>query len=179
MKIIQSEGGPLIGFDREVVHYWSGIAGKRFVGETSPYDNDYEALCDMLKGRKNSPSNIGKFSGLFADGLLIRIPDETTVVEATGGSVYIAQVEAAEADWSFSLIRPSDFNKVEYDKKNKIHFYTKACAYMFFDAAYAAEDIGDDYIGFELEEGHYVFSNGFYRQDELAELILYKIEKLS
>jgi hypothetical protein len=177
MKIIQSAGGSLIGLDRDRVHHWSGIAGKSFIGEQSPFPTDYEAVIDLTCGVGRPPADIAKLQGIIGDGLLITMPFETAIIQSDGASVYMAQAEYSEADWSFSSLGRADFDKAEFRTKEDVQFHTKSCTYLFFDSAYPADMIEDDYLSFELEQGKYTLSCAYYNPDPETGLYLYRITK--
>jgi hypothetical protein len=123
MKIIRSAGGPSIMLDRDLMHHWSGVFGKRFVGKQSPFVTDYEAACDLTNGAGRPPVNIAKLQGIADCGLLIPMPFETAIIESDGTSVYIAQVQYAELDWSFSAISRRDFDKAEFRTRRHLLSY--------------------------------------------------------
>jgi Immunity protein 21 len=178
MKIIQSAGGSLIGLNRDHLPCWSGIAGKHFIGEQSPFPTDYEAVIDLTCGIGRPPVDIAKLEGIIGDGLLITMPFETAIIQSDRTFVYMAQVECAEPDWSFSEISRAHFDKAQFWTQDDVHFHTKACTYLFFDSAYPSEMIEDDYLSFEIEEGDYVFSCAYDRADPRVGLYLYRITRL-
>jgi len=175
MKVIESLGGPLIGLDRDHMHLWTGTDSKGFIGEQSPFTNDYEAASELINGRRRSPCNVAKINGTVVDGLLITMPLQTAVIAADGNSIYIAQVEFAEENWSFSMVSTSDFDKAVFDPTQDVHFSSEACTYIFFDAAYSGDDIKDDCISFELHEGNHILSSSVYSPHDSLGLILCQI----
>jgi hypothetical protein len=179
MKIIHSAGGPLIGLDRDHVPRWSGIAGKRFIGDQSPFPTDHEAVGDLTDGVNRPPVDIAKLQGIVGDGLLITVPFRTAIIRADRTSVYMAQVEYAEAGWSFSEISKADFDKAEFQTHEDIYFHTRSCIYLFFDSAYPGEMIEDDYLSFDIAEGNYALSFALYDPDPLTNLLLYRITRSS
>ena len=177
MKVIQSAGGSLIGLDRDHLHLWSGINGKTFIGEHSPFRTDYEAAGHLVDGRSYPPCNIAKITGVAATGLLITMPNQTAVLDLDRDAIYIAQIEYGDADWGFHLLRRSDFDEAIYDSKQDVIFSCKSCTYVFFDAAYTGQEILDDCLTFDLDAGQYLLSSALYEPDDRTGLILSKITK--
>jgi hypothetical protein len=178
MKAIKSNGGPLIGLDRDHMRLWTGIDGKGFIGDDAPFSNDYEAGCDLLGGPRYCPRSISKIAGVAAEGLLISMPLQTAVVPLDRDAIYIAQVEYADTEWDFHMVGPSDYDRAVFDPMQNVSFSCKACTYVFFDAAYAGDEIVDDCITFDLDAGQYVFSTSLYNQNKRTGLILCKITSL-
>lgn len=173
MKVAKSDGGPFIVLALNLKHRWSGIAGKRFIGERSPFPNDYEAAGSVVL--RKPPRDIAKLSSEWGDALFLNMPFETTIVEADGRSASIAQVHYADEDWSFSRLSRADFEGVRYDEH--IPFSSDGSGLVIFDAAYPAEDVGDDFVSFELPPGDHVLSAGFYYPDSRTLCTLYKVTK--
>ena len=173
MKIAKSEGGPFIGISHDQLQHWSGIAGTRFVGERSTYSNDYQAAGTLVDGVSAPPCSIAKLSGLRGDALLLSMPFETAVIEADGRSAFLAQVHYADEDWSFLMLSTMDFKRADYDEH--IPFSSEGGAFVFFDAAYPAEDVGENYVSFDLPRGHYVLSAALYYSDSRTLCTLYRV----
>ena len=173
MKVIQSEGGPLIGLEQDLMHHWNGVGGKSFVGSASPFISDYEAICHYLD--ISGKCSIAKFPGSPGTGLLMTMPLQTAVIENDRISGYIAQVHYADEDWCFSRVTKTDFEKAEF--KENIPFSSRGGKFVFFDAAYPAEHVGDDYIFCEFSRGTYILSAALYYPDSRTHCILYKIER--
>ena len=178
MKAIKSNGGPLIGLDREHLPLWTGIEGKGFIGEAAPFANDYEAAGDLTDGRRHPPCSISKITGIAAEGLLITMPLRTAIVSLDNDAVYIVQAEYVDPEWDFSMVRRSDFDRAAFDPKEDVYFSCRSCTYVFFDAAYPGDEIANDCITFDLHRGHYVFSTSLHSPDERTGLILCKIAVL-
>lgn len=175
MKVVQSEGGPLIGFDRKLLHQWGGIAAKRFVEQTSDSESDYFALDEVYPRGAIAP-NVARIQGITGAAPLITLPQKTAVIHVNEKTVYLAQLEWAERWWSFSMIEKRVFSEAHYNERDSIVFSVDDCEFMFFDAASAPEMIGDDFLSFPLSAGWYRLSDATYEQDGLAGLILLKIE---
>ena len=108
-----------------------------------------------------------------SDALLISMPFEIVIIEANGLSAYLAQVEYAEADWSFSEVSIKDFSNDKF--QYHIPFSSRGDTYTLFDAAYLPSEIGDDCLSFSLAAGNYTLS-ATYNADQVKGLFLYKIE---
>ena len=80
MKIIESYGGPLIGLSRCDVQHWSGIEGKLFIGDASPFSNDYDAIKSAMLDDNKLSGYLAKMTGVTDEGLLINTPVRTLVV---------------------------------------------------------------------------------------------------
>ena len=158
MKTITSLGGPLIGINRAFANHWSGIDGKQFVGDTSPFSSDYEAAGDLISGRGKPPCNIAKSTGRYSEALLVAPPVETAFVMRSNTSIFLAQIEAAEPDWSFSNLSKADFDRANFSKRPTMKFMTKNCSFVLFDSASAWDWVKNEFIEFELEQGCYFFS---------------------
>ncbi len=175
MKTIQTAGGPLIGLDQDVAHRWCGNFGSGFVGENGIYSSDYDAAGAV--STKVPPVDVGTVRGEDYNGLLISMPFRTAIVGIEDGSVYIAQVENANMDWSFSKLGLNDFLCQNSKGYSEVKFESPACTYILFDAAYAYEEVGDDCLKFPLREGRFVFSACHYNPDPETSLILYRIRE--
>lgn len=163
---------------RNFMQQWSGAFGKRFIGEDSPFATDYDALGEFTDGRRRPIQNLTRFPNPITPTLLFAVPVDTAVVMTSGGSVLIAQVEAAEENWSFSDINPSDFEQATFDPDQVFQIELETCTFAIFDSAYDAQDIGNDLIEFEIESGSYLVNSGTLSHRDLAELNLFKLEKL-
>ena len=108
---------------------------------------------------------------------MISMPFRTAIIQSERTSVYMAQVEYAEAGWSFAAISRKDFDKAEFHPNDDVHFHTRACTYVFFDSAYPSDMIEDDYLSFELEEGNYTLSCAYFNPDPSAGVLLYRITR--
>jgi hypothetical protein len=170
MKIVQSAGGPLIGLELDCLHSWGGVSGRTFVDAGSPLSNDYEATAGVT-------NTIGKLKGASCEGLLIAMPFETAIIESDGNSVYIAQAECAEPDWSFSDVKMADFERADFLASEDVRFRAKGGRYVVFDSAYPASQIGDDCLTFNLSRGSYTMSFSLYDPSPEASLLLYRIRK--
>lgn len=177
MKTIKSAGGPLIGLDRDQIQLWTGIEGKGFIGDDSPFDTDYEAAGYLIDGRTYPPCCVAKITGVAATGLLITMPSQTAVLDLDRNGIYIAQVEYGDPEWGFHRVDSSDFKKAQFNPEHDVNFSCKSCKFIFFDAAYSGRDIGNDFLYFELDEGQYTFSSTVYEQDNRTGLVLCKIMK--
>lgn len=177
MKIIQSEGGPLIGLDRKLVQNWGGAADKRYTDKASRFESDYEVLEDVYPRGAITP-HVAKIVGVSGAAPLITMPYETAIVKSGRSSIYLAQVDIAPRNWVFSMIEDYLYTDVKYRKENAVVFSVEDCEFMLFDAAYAAEWIGDDYLSFPLQAGYYEISDATYRDNDKLSLILLKIERL-
>lgn len=171
MKIVQSLGGPLIGLDRNNLVRWSGIEKTNFFSNETMFANDYDALISL------EPKAVGvcKMSGEGVECVLITMPLETAVISVSSTCIRIAQVEYAELDWDFARIKPVYFEKADFSRSNNVMFSTRSCEFMFFDATYRGDEIGDDYLSFTLSGGTYHFNDSVFLPDDQTGLLLYEI----
>ena len=177
MRTIRSNGGPLIGIDRDHMHLWTGIDGKGFIGEAAPFASDYEAAGYLLDGRNHPPCCIAHIQGDSAHGLLITMPNRTAVLNLDRDAIYIVQLEYGDSDWGFDQISRVDFDKAVFNLRGSVVFSCKSCTYALFDAAYAGHEIADECLTFTLDEGQHIFSSAIYEPDKKTGLILCKISK--
>jgi hypothetical protein len=89
MTIIRSAGGPFVGLSREVAHHWSGVFGKRFVGEMSSFLTDYEAAGALTDGVLAPPTYIAKLSSDSLDAILLSMPFSTAIIDVDQNDAYI------------------------------------------------------------------------------------------
>lgn len=175
MKTIQSEGGPLIGIDRTHLHRWTGIDGKEFIGEASPFATDYEAICSLTD---HEPRCIFELKDMIASGFLIVEPWETAILDIDQNAIYIAQIICGEPDWTFDQITIEYFENAITHEDENFTFFTQSCSYILFDSAYPGKDIDNNYLSFDLDSGEYLMSSGFHESDDGTELTLIKIRKI-
>ncbi len=175
MKVITSLGGPFVGLDVTCANRWGGNDSKRFVGEASPFPDDYEAAGFLTNGRPNPPCSIASLTGAAGWAFLISMPSETALLHADGQSVHIAQAEYADADWTFDEISRKDFEQADFGQEPSITFRTTATNYVLFDSVYPFEEVDDNRIEFFLSEGEYRLSAAL-QQDGRKGLIFCKIE---
>lgn len=177
MKSIQSAGGPLIALDVDQLPSWSGVFGKDFIGKNSRFETDYDAVRYFAHGRHKPPRAVALLGDHSSGPILIAMPFETAIIEADHHCIYMAQVEYADHNWDFRSVSTHDFEIADFDARDRIFFSCKDCTCKLFDAAYAACDVGDDCLTFEMVAGEYVLSAAEYKPDERIGLILYKIQR--
>lgn len=179
MKVICSEGGPLIGISRDYMCQWSGAFGKRFIGHASPSSTDYDALGEFTDGRVRPILNVTKFPNSITTALLFAIPVETAIIAASTDLVLIAQVEAADEGWLLSDVRSRDLDSANFDATQAFRIELETCTFVIFDSAHKAEDVGDDCLTFQVEPGHYRIMSAIDSHNELAELNILKIKRIN
>ena len=177
MKVITSLGGPFVGLTVTGAVNWGGNDSKRFVGEASPFPDDYEAGGFLTDGRAYPPCSIAGLEGAAGWAFLISMPCETALLHTDGQSVHIAQAQYADPDWTFDSIRRSDFQQADFDREPSISFSTGASTYVLFDSVYPFQEVDENRIEFFLDEGEYRLSAAPYK-DERKGLIFYKIERV-
>lgn len=177
MKTIQSAGGPLIGLDREHLQRWSGVIGKNFLSKDTCFTTDYEAAGSLTNSKDAPPCAVALLNGERNFGILISMPFETAVIEISGQSTYIAQVKYSNADWRFDEKLFEYFRKADFLLKDSVNFSCQMGIYVLFDAAYASQNVGDDFLQFRMDAGNHVLSAAEYTPDGDTGLILYKIQK--
>ena len=178
MKTIQSEGGPLIGIDCTHLHRWTGIEGKGFIGEASPFATDYDAICSLLDERIHDPCCIFKLKGIIASGFLIVEPWETAILDIDQSAIYIAQIICGDQNWTFDSVKKEYFDDAIYDEDDSFTFFSLSCKYMLFDSSYSGQKVGDDFLYFDLDSGKYSISSEIHESDDGTKLILVKITKI-
>ena len=163
MKVITSLGGPFVGLAVTCADQWGGNDSKRFVGEASPFPDDYEAGGFLTEGRAHPPCSIACLQGAAGWAFLISMPCETALLHADEQSVHIAQVHYADPDWTFDEISRTDFEQADFSQEPSISFRTKATPFVLFDSVYPFEEVDDNRIEFSLSEGEYRLSAALYR----------------
>lgn len=154
MKIVESNGGPLIAMHMRDLAQWSGIDALSFFKNRSSAETDYDALCQI--GMDNPYQVIDVARGDNIDILLIAIPIPTIIVEATEGHIYLAQIETSEDGWSKSELRASDF-ATPAEWRDPLHVSFQAGTIIFFDSACVLSDLRDsEVLAAHVEEGRYL-----------------------
>jgi len=177
MRVIESNGGPIIGLHREAVSHWLGIDGRGFVDSASQFNNDYEAACAVVHGRTRPPCNGAILEGPNGHAIVFSRSLETAVIMSDGNAAYLAQVEYSDPDWSFSNIRIEDFDKAVFQHGISEALRLNSGNIVLFDSAYPGGEIGDDSIEFSLNDGIYRVDSALYHPDDSTALILFKIIK--
>ena len=177
MKIIESYGGPLIGLSRCDVQHWSGIEGKLFIGDASPFSDDYDATKFAMLGDDNLCGYLAKLTGVTCEGLLINTPVRTLVVASDDRSVYLAQIESSETGWSPAMIEKEHFN-LGTKSHDKISINVKNGDFILFDSSAPSDGIEDDFLAVDLNEGLYTCESAIYKVKGEAKLILIRMEKI-
>ena len=177
MKVITSLGGPFVGLTITDAVNWGGNDSKRFVGEASPFPDDYEAGGFLTEGRAYPPCSIASLAGTAGWAFLISMPSETALLHADGQFIHIAQALYADEDWTFDEISRIDFEKADFGQEPSIRFRTKATTYVLFDSVYPFEEVDDNRIEFFLNEGDYSLSAAL-SKDASKGLVFCKIERL-
>ena len=156
---------------------WTGVFGKRFIGEDSPFRTDYEATSYPDGGHERSRRGIAKIDGSNTSGILINHPNDTAIISLGKVAIYIAQICYSDPGWDFHIIDQSYFDAAKFESRDNVFFSCYSCTYAVFDAAYAGCDVGDDCLTFDLEAGQHVFSTAVYEPNERTKLILCKITR--
>ena len=176
MKTITSAGGPYIVIDREGARLWGANEKKTFSSPSLPFPDDYEAAGDLTDGVSHPPCNIAKLVGEHAEALLITMPYEIAIVGTSASCVYLAQVQYADPEWSFSQVSADTFSEANFDEE--LLFVSPGAAYMVFDSAYLPEEVGRDCLEFGLGAGKFVFSAAMHKPDQRTGLFLYRLRRV-
>ena len=178
MKIIMSEGGPLIGLNRHLSASWRGVGGKGFVGPDFKFITDYDAACDPSFSAKSRPRNVNKICGLNGEALLLTPSLETTFIAIDDKKVYMLQLDYGEESWSFQSLKEDILEEIQTDIHNSIKITLEHGTFIIFDSANEVQFLSDDFLEFDIEGGHYMVSEGMYRPDKLTCVLIYKMEKI-
>ena len=178
MKIIESAGGPLIGLSRCDLQEWSGIEGKRFIGEAAPFSNDYEAVGSAMFGGRRTVGRVAKIAGSTHEGLLVNLPRRTLVVASDDLSVHLAQIWSSEANWSESMIMSSYFDQGKKEE-NVVSIRVKAGGFMLFDSACPSTWLEDDLLFVDLLSGLYMCESAIWQIQGQANLIIIRMKRNS
>lgn len=176
MKTIQSNGGPIMGLNRDHLGSWGGVDRMQFMGADPPCENDYEALGAVLSRAR--PVSVLRLQGVTANALLLAMPLETAVIAADGNSAYLAQVHYADPKWSFDMITRNDFERAPYNFDKIVDFTTENGEYVFFDAAWPGNEIRNDCLIVPFDAGRYTLMSALCFPDEETHTILYRISRI-
>ena len=176
MKIIESAGGPLIGLSRCDLQDWSGIEGKRFIGEAAPFSDDYEAVGSAMFGGRRAVGSLSRISGSTHEGLLVNLPLKTLIVASNDQSVHLAQIWSSEINWSTSMITTDYFDQGKKEEEILI-IEVKPGGFVFFDSACPSSWLEDNFLSVDLSAGRYVCESAIWIVKGQAELIIIRMER--
>ena len=172
MKVIQSDGGPLICIHHDNVNLWAGIDSKSFIGEQIVDNNDYEAACKASNG-------VGKISTIYGDAVVIASPYKTALLIFGTEIIYLAQVIYANPEWKFENISLKDFEKILFPEADSVQFQAQAGTYVIFDAALPGNEVAENRLVFNLPRAICKLSCGLYKPDDQTGLIFYEITRFN
>ncbi|MCW6510977.1 hypothetical protein [Lichenifustis flavocetrariae] len=177
MKTITSYGGPFIGLNRKDLIRWKGVFGKGSTSPQSPYESDYNTAC-ALTGQDNlSFDHAGYFSNVMSKPIIIAPPVETALITCKADQVIIAQVEAAEADWSFDHITEDVIGDAHFSGSFQIDIDDESADYVFFDSSIDGGNL-DEFLLVHFERGRYAGADAIYNHEDRAHINLYMFTRV-
>ena len=175
MKVITSYGGPFVGLDSNSVAAWSGIGGKRFIGDASPYANDYEAGGALTNGRQHAPCNTAKIDGEMYSAFLISIGFDLFLMRADPEAIFMFQVEYADADWLESSVSDNDFACADFDPRESVSLIFETDIIHIFDSVGEVHEFEKNRLDLSIKPGRYTLYTSIYQPDENTQLFLHKL----
>ena len=175
MKVITSYGGPFVGLDSNSVAAWSGIGGKRFIGDASPYPNDYEAGGVLTDGRTYAPCNTAKIDGEMYSAFLISIGFDLFLMRADPEAIFMFQVEYADADWLESSVSDNDFACADFDPRESVSLIFETDIIHIFDSVGEVHEFEKNRLDLSIKPGRYTLYTSIYQPDENTQLFLHKL----
>lgn len=170
---IQSNGGPLLLLNRQLLPWWNGVRSS--ANPTESYAYDPHSDCDY-----NRACAVGGYLGLIEVGggtglVLGDEPDMTTWwPPSSNGETDGMLVRWGCADSETDVLQALASVPRKVWEPTEITFKVGVEPLCLFDSAYAGDDVKEDKsLLINLQPGSYSISIGHYRLDERTELLLH------